>query len=319
MTTTATLFRKPVFVVNPNSANRTTGKDWPAIESEARRYFPGMDVRFTSGPMQAAELARAALREGADLIVSVGGDGTHNEVINGFFEAGTPVRPGAAFAVLSRGTGGDFRKTLGLGRCFGKEIAAAVAELARCRLAPCDVGKLTFVDHADRQVVRMFINITSFGIGGEVDAEVNRATKALGGKVSFFIGSFKATLRYRNRRVRVAIDGRAVWDGEIYNVAVANGRYFGGGMMIAPRAEIDDGLFDVIFCGDFSFGDALRLGSKVYKGAHLDMPKVRFERGRVIEAFSDECVLLDVDGEQPGRLPAKLEVVPAAVQVLRLS
>lgn len=316
--TTTTLFQKPAFVVNPNSANRTTGRDWPAIESEARRYFPGMDVRFTSGPMQAAELARAALRDGADLIVSVGGDGTHNEVINGFFEAGTLVRPGSAFAVLSRGTGGDFRKTLGLGRCFGKAIAAAVAELARCRLAPCDVGKLTFIDHTGRQAVRMFINITSFGIGGEVDAEVNRATKALGGKASFFIGSFRATLRYRNRHVRVAVDGCSVWDDKIYNVAVANGRYFGGGMMIAPNAEIDDGLFEVVFCGDFSFGDALRLGTKIYKGAHLGLPKVRCVRGRCIEAYSDECVLLDVDGEQPGRLPAKFEIMPAAIQVLRL-
>lgn len=314
----STAFAKPVFIVNPNSANGSTRKEWPAIEALARRVFPSLRVAFTSKPFEAPDLARAALRDGADLVVSVGGDGTHNEVVNGFFEGDEIVRPGAALAVLSRGTGGDFRRTLGLGRCVGKEMAAAVEQLAACRLAPCDVGRLEYTADDGSLRVRRFINIASFGIGGEVDRRVNESSKALGGKVSFLIGSVKASLAYKNRRVRVLVDGAPFVEGPIYSVAVANGKYFGGGMMMAPGAEIDDGFFDVVACGDFTFGESLQLGRTVYKGRHVAMPKVRQTRARSVVATSDETVLLDVDGEAPGRLYAKFDLIAAPIRVLRI-
>ena len=311
-------FRHPFFVVNPHSANGSTWRDWPAIAELARQNLPNMSVGFTSEPYDAPEITREALRKGADLIVSVGGDGTLNEVVNGFFEDGAPVNPEAVLGVLSRGTGGDFRRTLGLARCIGKDIPTAVKSLSACRQSPCDVGLLTYTDERGRTQQRYFINITSFGIGGEVDFEVNRASKALGGKASFLLGSVRASLRYRNRDVRVVLDGREIYNGAAYNIAVCNGRYFGGGMMIAPDAQIDDGLFDVVVCGDFHFGDALKLGRTVYSGTHLKHPKITVFRGKRVEAYSDERVLLDVDGEQPGRLNAEFDILPSAIQVLRL-
>lgn len=314
----ATGFEKPVFIVNPNSANGSTRKEWPAIEALARRSFPRLTVAFTTHPYEAPELTRRALHDGADLIVSVGGDGTHNEVVNGFFAGESVINPQAALAVLSRGTGGDFRRTLGLERCTGKDMPAAVESLARCRVSPCDVGRLEFLDDAGKLTVRRFINITSFGMGGEVDRRVNESSKALGGKVSFLIGSIKAALAYKNRRVRVLVDGNEFIDGPIYNVAVANGKYFGGGMMIAPNAEIDDGFFDVIGLGDFGFSDSLRLARTVYSGAHLSNLKVLQTRARSVIATSDETVLLDVDGEAPGRLYAKFDMLASAIRILRI-
>lgn len=318
MLRTQTIFEKPVFIVNPNSANGSTRKEWPGIEAAARERFPKLEVRFTARPFDAPALTARAIHEGADLVVSVGGDGTHNEVVNGFFESGAVINPQAVLGVLSRGTGGDFRRTLGLARCRGGEMVQAVTQLAACRVSACDVGRLTFVTHAGEERMRHYVNITSFGMGGEVDKRVNEGSKALGGKASFFIGSLKASLAYKNRRVRVSVDGKPFFEGPMYNIAVANGRYFGGGMMIAPNAEIDDGLFDVVACGDFTFFDSLQLARTIYSGAHLGMPKVTATRGKIVEAVSDEEVLLDVDGEAPGRLNARFENLAAAIRVLRI-
>lgn len=314
---TQSTFEKPVFIVNPNSANGSTRKEWPGIEALARERFPKLEVRFTTKPFEAPTLVSRAIHAGADLVVSVGGDGTHNEVVNGFFENDKAINPEATLGILSRGTGGDFRRTLGLGRCSGGEMVAAVNQLAGCRTTACDVGRLTFVANGGEACVRYFINIASFGIGGEVDKRVNESSKALGGKASFFIGSLKAALAYKNRRVRVSVDGKPFYEGPMYNVAVANGRFFGGGMMIAPNAEIDDGLFDVVACGDLNFFESLALARTIYSGKHLALPKVSTTRGKVVTAESEERVLLDVDGEAPGRLHAKFENVHAALRVLR--
>jgi diacylglycerol kinase (ATP) len=315
--TVSARFSKPVFVVNPNSANGSTGRDWPAIAELASRAFPNMETKFTQRAYEAPAIVRDALRNGADLIVSVGGDGTHNEVVNGFFEGVEPIRSDAALGVLSRGTGGDLRKTLGLEQCMGRALEDVVNSLVKCRAAPCDVGRIQYTDHQDAPADRYFINIASFGIGGEVDEAVNRSSKALGGKASFFIGSLKASLRYRNRNVTIKVDGRDVYNGRIYNVAVANGRFFGGGMMVAPQAELDDGLFDIVLCQDYGFADSLRLARTIYSGAHLALPKTTSLRGKRLEAISDERVLLDVDGEQPGKLRAAFEILPRAIQILR--
>jgi YegS/Rv2252/BmrU family lipid kinase len=318
MLRTQTIFEKPVFIVNPNSANGSTRKEWPNIEAVARECFPKLEVRFTTKPFEAPEHTARAIHAGADLIVSVGGDGTHNEVVNGFFEGGKVINPQAVLGVLSRGTGGDFRRTLGLLRCIGGEMVESVNQLAACRVAACDVGRLDFITHGGKPAMRHFINITSFGMGGEVDKRVNESSKALGGKASFLMGSIRAGLAYKNRRVKVAVDGQPFYEGPMYNIAVANGKYFGGSMMVAPRAEIDDGLFDVVACGDFTFFESLTLARTIYSGAHLSMPKVTATRGKIVEATSDEEVLLDVDGEAPGRLNARFENLAAAIRVLRM-
>ncbi len=310
--------KKTVFIVNPNSANGSTRREWPRIEQAARERFPKMEVRFTSRSYEAPEIVRQALHDGADCIVSVGGDGTHNEVVNGFFEDDKPINALATLGILSRGTGGDFRKTLGLGRCSGSEMIDSIAQLAACRVAPCDVGKMQYHTDDGEPAVRYFLNITSFGIGGEVDRRVNQSTKILGGKASFFIGSLRAAFAYKNKAVRVRCDGEDFIEGPIYNVAVANGKYFGGGMFVAPNAEIDDGLFDVVACGDLNFFESLKLGQSIYDGSHLSLPKITWRRAKVVEAVSDQNVLLDVDGEAPGKLNVRMENLRHAIRVLRM-
>jgi len=307
--------KKIFVVVNPNSANRRTGREWPQISRALKEAIGDFEALKTRAPGEATRIAREALKSGFQMIVSVGGDGTHNEVVNGFFnlEGGKPVsiNPDAVLAVITKGTGGDFRKALKI----GKDIGPAIGVLKDGKDRLIDAGMLTLVDHRNEKVTRLFINIASFGIGGDVDDRVNRQTKILGGKISFLRGAVVATILYQNKHVKISIDGEKKWEGRVYNAAVANGQYFGGGMWVAPGAKLDDGLFDIVVMGDMSFGEILTGGTKIYQGKHLDHPKVQVFRGRVVEAISEERVLLDVDGEQPGRIPSVFTLLPQAIRI----
>jgi diacylglycerol kinase (ATP) len=302
---------RTVLVVNPRSQGGRLGKRWKDIADTIGRAFP-FDELVTQGPHDATRLTRDALRGGAERVVAIGGDGTINEVVNGFFDdQGKPIAPEASFAVIPFGTGGDFRRTVNL----PTELADAARVVAANHRRRIDVGRLEFTTPGGARAVRMFANIASFGVSGVVDRLVNESGKKLG-RLSFALATARATWSYTNQRVQLVFDGRDRVEATINTVAVANGRYFGGAMMVAPHAELDDGQFDVIAMGDFGFGDLLRSGRRLYQGTHLTMDKVTARRARVVEAEPIDpgaVIELDVDGENPGRLPARFELVPAAL------
>lgn len=298
-------------IVNPKSQGGRLGKRWTEVAETLGRAFP-FDVALTAGPGDATSLTRAALRDGVERVVAIGGDGTVNEVVNGFFDdAGAPISPDASFALIPYGTGGDFRRTFGL----PTELADAAALVAANHRRKIDVGRLAFVATDGSPATRMFANIASFGVSGVVDRLVNESGKKLG-RLSFLAATARATWSYKNQRVQLVFDGRDRVETTINTVAIANGRYFGGAMMVAPDAEVDDGQFDVVALGDFGFGDLITSGRRIYKGTHLTMDKVTARRARVVEAEPIDpgaVVELDIDGESPGRLPARFELVPAAL------
>lgn len=303
-----------VVIVNPKSQGGAVGKRWPELADAIGRVMPFDELR-TSGPGDAITLTRKALQGGADRVVALGGDGTVNEVVGGFFdESGAPIKPGATFGLLPYGTGGDFRRTMNIPR----DLPQAAGIIAAGNRRQVDLGRLTYRTSDGETRTRMFANIASFGVSGVVDRLVNESGKKLGGKLSFAIATARATWSYRNQRVELVFDGdpRSRTELTINTVAVANGRYFGGGMMMAPNAEVDDGVFDVVAMGDFNFGDLLKSGSRVYKGTHLTMDKVTHRRAKLVEAAPLDPggkVELDVDGENLGQLPARFEVVPQAI------
>ena len=294
---------KTMVIVNPNSSNGATGKAWPRIEAALTEQLGTFEHHFTQAPREATQRTREALAQGFEMVVSVGGDGTHNEISNGFFDGTSAISPEAVLGVVTSGTGGDFRKTFGV----DKGPLAAIKHLGGDETRRIDVGRMTYLSHDGATSLAYFVNILSFGIGGLVDHMVNRSTKVLGGKASFFIGTVKALAKYKQQTVRVSLDDGPQMEWHIHNVAVANGKFFGGGMMVAPDAEPDDGLFDIVSFVDMSTLNFMGLGSSIYKGKHLAHPKVTHHRVHKLHAVSDDRVLLDMDGEQPGTLPITIE------------
>ncbi len=302
---------KTFLVINPKSANGVTGRRWAELSAQVAQALGPFGHAFTEGPMHAVQLTREALRQGYRCVAAVGGDGTINEVVNGFFQDGQPVAPGAALGVLPRGTGGDFRRTFDW--CNG--IAAALERLKGEETRPLDVGELEFVSHEGRTQRRYFVNICSFGASGLVDQEVNRASKAFGGMASFYIGTVRALLKYRDHKVRLRLDDGPAEDVDVTTLAVANGRYFGGGMLVAPDADPADGVFDVTLWSGYTLADFALKRKGVYSGAHVNWAGTRRMRCRTLVAETDGEVLLDVDGEQPGRLPCRITVLPGALRL----
>jgi diacylglycerol kinase family enzyme len=196
----------------------------------------------------------------------------------------------------------------------GRDIEQALAVASERRI---DLGRVTVIGQDGCEVVRHFINISSFGSSGLIVDKVNKATKALGGRASYLIGTVKGLIQYRNQRVRLRVDDE-ILEQEVNMVAVANGRFFGGSMMIAPGAILDDGLFDVVIVGDVGLAAFLRYSGRIYRGEHLSLPGIKVLTGKSLEALplGNASVLVDVDGEQAGRLPARYKVLPRAISAL---
>lgn len=301
-------------IVNPRAGSGAAKRRIPEISRALGRRGLAHDVKETAGPGDASRLATQARDDGVDCIAVVGGDGTVNEISQAYLGAdGQPV-PGPDIAIIPAGTGGDFRKTFEL----SDDVRVAVERLATAEPRPLDLGILELTADDGKPCRRAFLNITSFGLGGLTDRIVNQSPKWMGGTAAFYLGALRAMLAYRNARVVVRVDGEEVHRGPILNVAMANGRYFGGGMMVAPNADPSDGSFDVVVLGDMTRVEALRLTGKIYKGTHLDSPKVTVKRGSVVEAEpvrADAQVLIDMDGETPGRLPLKARVAAGALRI----
>ncbi len=305
-------------VVNPRSASGRTGHDWPEIERGLREIYPSLSVGFTSRRAEAANLVRRALGEGHSEIVAVGGDGTINEAVNGFFGPDGALAPDAVFAFITSGTGGDFRKT------FGLEAGPweAIEHLRTAKIRRVDVGRVFCLSNDGLPVTRYFINVASFGLSGVIVDAVNRAriAKLFGGSFAFAFHSAMAMLRYTDRTVRLRVDGAYDEIDRISTVAIANAQYFGGGMRIAPNAKPDDGEFDVVIIGGAPKLQAIKDLQLIYTGEHLKNPAVRVVKGRRVVAAPvaethGQAVLIETDGENAGKLPATFEILPAALNL----
>ncbi len=301
-------------ILNPTAGSGAAARKRAAIVGALTAGGAAPEVVQTEGPGDAGRLVRQARAEGVECVVLVGGDGTLNDAVQGYLGADGQLESGPELALIPSGTGGDFRRTFGI----GDDLAEAAERVLRAEPRPVDLGLLSVTSHEGKRVKRAFINITSFGIGGLTDRIVNSSPKWIGGKAAFFMGTLRAMLVYRNAPVRVRVDGSVWLEAPIFNVALANGRYFGGGMMIAPDADPGDGLIDVVALHDMTRIQSALLAQHIYKGAHLSQPGVSVTRGKLIEAeplAAGTEVLVDMDGETPGRLPLSAELAPSALRL----
>ncbi|MGB2876263.1 MAG: diacylglycerol kinase family protein [Gaiellaceae bacterium] len=294
-----------VFLVNPASDNGSTGRRWPELAHRSAELGLHGKALLSDRPGHLPELARQAVDGGASLIVAVGGDGTVNEVAQGLVG-----RDGVELAVIPRGTGRDFVRTFGIPRRL--EDAVAVARGGRVRAI--DLGHADYRAWDGRRAQSYFANIASAGMSGAIAKRANETSKALGAKISYLLATFSVFARWRNDEVRVTVDGQS-HTGRMHDVVVANGRFFGGGMMICPTAEPDDGLFDVLLIGDLTKRDLLLTLPKTYAGRHLPHPKAKLLRGASVEVDAPEPLPVELDGEQPGTTPARFEIVPQSLRL----
>jgi YegS/Rv2252/BmrU family lipid kinase len=303
-------------IVNPASANGATGRHWPELRAAIDKVLDRWDNQFTLTPGDATRLARQATKDGYQMIVAVGGDGTMNEVVTGLFEeagGGKLIRDDLILAPIRAGTGGDFARLLQLPH----KLPASVAHLAGGATRLCDLGRIDYIAHGGAPAWRGFLNIASFGLSGLVDEKVNSTTKMFGAKGSFLAGTFRALAAYRPQSVEIDVGGENVYRGPLIVGAVANGQFFGGGMQFCPRAEIDDGQFDVVWMVSVGVKEVASI-LDLYSGRAIEWRSMRSTRGRTVEARPSDPsarVLIDVDGEQPGHLPATFRILPSAVRL----
>jgi len=299
---------KTIVIVNPQAGNGRTEKIWPNIESALEKSIGSFEVLQTTCRGDATDLSRRILKEDAARIVAVGGDGHLNEVLNGFIENDLPVNAESRLSFVMTGTGCDFQRSLGIS---GK-WQAAVAKLKDAKVRKIDVGKVTYTAADKTQKIRYFDNIASFGLSGAVDhcLEHSRLRDYLGGSPLFLWATIKTVFTHPNQSIRFRID-----DGPEEEICsrlglLANGGYFGGAMHAAPEAELDDGLLDLLMLKEISVAKFLWHLPKIYKGTHLKIPEIFFQKVRKFTAESSEQVILDIDGESPGYLAATFEVLP---------
>jgi YegS/Rv2252/BmrU family lipid kinase len=306
--------RRTFVIVNPVSGGGATGRRWPELRRALDDVLEDWDNDFTLEAGDATRMVREAAADGYDEVVLVGGDGTLNEAVQGLYEVleAASAAPAPKLALVRFGTGGDFARHLGL----SGRLPDAVAHLAGGRVRSLDFGVVDYVDHDGRPAHHAFANIASFGLSGAVDVHVNRSRKRLKA-ASFLVGMGRAMLSYRRADVVVDVDGQPFFRGPMVNVAVANGTYFGGGMMIARDAKPDDGVFDVVVQQRAGLTELVRL-PELYDGRIADWTTVATTRGVVVTARPTDPaaeVLLDVDGEQLGRLPATFRLRAGALKI----
>jgi diacylglycerol kinase (ATP) len=297
------LASKATFLVNPASANGATGRRWPKLEARARELGLHGETLYSQRPGQLSELAREAAGNGS-LLVVVGGDGTLNEVVNGIAGAGAEI------AFVAAGTGQDFGRTHGIPTRFDDAIRVALDGTARA----VDIGRVVFRAAGGGEATRYFANVGSAGMSGAVAKRANSMSKALGGRATFYYALVREFAVWRNSEVTVRFDD-SERTGRMHDVIVANGRWHGGGMKLAPDAEPDDGLFDVVLIGDITKLDFVTTSPKLYRGGHVRHPRVEVVRSATVSIEGPTPLPLELDGEQDGTTPARFEVVRAGLRV----
>jgi diacylglycerol kinase (ATP) len=291
-------------IVNPIAGAGKTKKLIPEITQKLKSVGLDFDISTTETAGDAVELAAVASRKGYKILISVGGDGTVNEVVNGIYNSGS--MKDISLGIISTGTGADYIRTLKIPR-FEQDDFERFAHL---ETRTVDVG---FIEFEGKK--KIFINFAGIGFDAEIVRKTTRGYKNLGKVSAYLLALFTTLITYKNKEISITIDQRQEkW--KIATVINANGRYGGGGMLVAPQADISDGLIDVIVVGDISKPDLLWSLPRIYKGTHLTHPKVKCIKARNIYIDSEAKMSIQADGDIIGQTPATFGIIPSALKII---
>lgn len=299
---------KTLIVLNPHAAGGQAGQIWRRLEPLLWKSLGELVIAVTQRPEEVAEHLDKAYDAGLTRVISIGGDGTNHVLVNAIvnYNDQHPDRPPMVYGNVPVGTGRDFARCIGT--TFKPEVAARWIAFAEPR--PTDVGHLTYDSHA-----KYFLNIASAGLSGEVNRRVN--TSPVRRPWTFLAATVGTLIAHRPQEMRVELDGQTWYEGSAYLVAVANGTTFGHGMKIAPTAQVNDGLFDVVLIKGMPRAEILMALRTVYSATHLVHPCVQFHRAKEVRISALKRALgLDMDGENDMGTDLTFRIRPGALQLL---
>ena len=274
------------------------------------------DDIMTQHTGHAIEIVRNAIEgKGYRKFISVGGDGTNNEVINGIFTQNSIPTEEITMGIMPMGTGNDWRRTFGFDIDYQKNAKIIKAE----NLFRHDVGKVTYYNHGDPQV-RYFLNAAGTGLDDFVCKTTNiMKSQGKGGAPRYMLNAAKCLLQYDCVHVQLYVDDRLALDEEILSLSVGNCRYNGGGMMMMPKAIPNDGLFDITAIRKVSIPKFAANVTKVYDGTFINkLKEVITFRGKKIRITSipAHSLTLETEGENLTNSPFDFEMIPQSINMV---
>lgn len=309
--------QRNIYIINPASGFKKTKKNQKNIIRAIKDIDINAEILITHHPLHATSLAKKAILNGVDRIIAIGGDGTLNEALNGFFDIDDKLYSNnAILAQVASGTGADFVRNFE----HSDDICLAIKEAITKEPRLTDIGIVKGHDTQGQKIKRYFINASSLGISGLVAGLMRQTTRSFGGRVAYFMATVRAIRQFTATTLIIKNEaGEENTVDNCYLATFANGQYIGSGMHIAPNASLDDGLFDEIMIKDLSVGFFITNGYRVYLGTHLDLPNVSYKKGKefFVASLGKNAIFIETDGELFGQLPASFKILPKKLWVVR--
>lgn len=302
--------KKTIFIINPAAAKGALGKTWTSLAKGLRGKIHHFDAAFTQKKGDAIHLTSDAIQKGYEMVVAVGGDGTLNECVNGFFIGDHPA-PKTILGILPFGRGSDLARGLDISR-FPEE---AIGHLRGTKTKLLDVGKVSWKENGKTKT-SYFINNAYFGMGPLIDRHAKECPKFFGAWGSYFYGLLRSKLEYKYVTATIQYNGE-VKEHTLCNVVVANGPYYGAGMVANPHAKLDDGQLNITVIGKMGLVSTLEFIPKLYNGTYLSMKEMTtYQSNKFVIKSKDpnKKVAIDLDGDTVAQLPATFEILPKAIQ-----
>jgi len=298
-------------IVNPNAGNGKGKKDWDRISGLLEKENIPIEYKFTEKKGQAIEFTREAVRESFRKFISVGGDGTLNEVVNGVFKQDYCPTKEVVLGMIPVGTGNDW------GRMFGIPLVyeGAVQVIKENKQMAHDIGLITYYNGTEQEK-RYFINIAGLGFEATVVKKTNKQKdKGRSNKAIYFYNLLTSLIAHRNIKADIIIDGKKNTC-KVFSINVGNGRYCGGGMRQTPDALPDDGLLDITVIKEMGRIEIIRSLKLLYDGTILSHPKVDGYRSNNLQVSSEPVLYAEADGESLGHTPVELSIIPKGINVV---
>lgn len=299
-------------IVNPIAGGGRTGRLIPRLQTEIEKRF-GTDcvIHATRQPLEATNITRKSIMTGAKLIIVMGGDGTVQEAVNGFFNDRKLLDPACELGILNFGTGKGLLQTLNLPSSLEEQLDLIAYSSSNL----LDVGCVVYKDEKGNKQECFFLNECQVGIGGDVVTEVSMKHKYFGGTLAFGSVAIKQALFYKALNLTVKFDDKQIISRNLIGVVAGNGAFCAGGMRLTPDARPDDGQFDVLLIHDMNIFNRIWNFTKIYSGKHIKSQYVTLRRSKSLLIDSEKPALIEADGELLGTVPCEISLLPAALKV----